>query len=149
MRLFRLPALAVWPAALAYGLSPYAVAYLGRLSGVLLPAIGLPWLLGLTISSIRVRSWRHPALFALVVATVGSVNLTALALAVVAGLRIQGAYGMPVLQLTENLRTVAERSSPDDVLRGLGNWFFYGGDKHQRQHHQHSAAQAIVFTQIA
>ena len=45
------------------------------------------------------------------------------------GVRLQGAYGLPVLQLTENLRTVAERSSPDDVLRGLGNWFFYGRDR--------------------
>jgi arabinofuranan 3-O-arabinosyltransferase len=46
-----------------------------------------------------------------------------------AGLRAQGAYGMPVLQLTENLRTTSEWSSPDDVLRGLGNWFFYGFDR--------------------
>jgi arabinofuranan 3-O-arabinosyltransferase len=44
----------------------------------------------------------------------------------VVGLRLQGVYGLPILQLTENLRTLAETSSPDDVLRGLGNWFFYG-----------------------
>jgi len=44
------------------------------------------------------------------------------------GLRLQGAHGLPVLQLTENLRTVAERSSPGDVLRGLGNWVFYARD---------------------
>ncbi|MCB0963269.1 MAG: DUF3367 domain-containing protein [Acidimicrobiales bacterium] len=46
-----------------------------------------------------------------------------------AGLRLQGAHGLPVLQLTEPLRTVADRSAPDDVLRGLGNWFFYGSDR--------------------
>lgn len=45
------------------------------------------------------------------------------------GIRIQGAYGLPVLQLTENVRTVAEASAPGDVLRGLGNWFFYGRDR--------------------
>ncbi len=45
------------------------------------------------------------------------------------GVRLQGAYGLPVLQLTENLHTVAEASSPGDVLRGLGNWFFYGRDR--------------------
>src|SRR5699024_9492001 len=28
----------------------------------------------------------------------------------------------------EDLRATSSRSSPDDVLRGLGNWFFYGGD---------------------
>ena len=38
-------------------------------------------------------------------------------------------YGLPVLQLTENVRTVAEASTPGDVLRGLGNWFFYGRDR--------------------
>ena len=45
------------------------------------------------------------------------------------GLRLQGRYGLPVLQLTENVRTVAEVSTPGDVLRGLGNWFFYGRDR--------------------
>jgi hypothetical protein len=44
----------------------------------------------------------------------------------IVGIRLQGVHGLPVLQLTENLRTLAESSSPDDVLRGLGNWFFYG-----------------------
>ena len=42
-------------------------------------------------------------------------------------LRLQASHGMPVLQLTENLETVAATSTPSDVLRGLGNWFFYGG----------------------
>ena len=45
------------------------------------------------------------------------------------GLRLQGAYGLPVLQFTENVRTVSLSSSPDDLLRGLGNWFFYGQDR--------------------
>jgi hypothetical protein len=44
------------------------------------------------------------------------------------GLRLQGSYGLPVLQLTENVRTVSESSSPADLLRGLGDWFFYGTD---------------------
>lgn len=86
LRRFEWPAVAVWPAALAYGLSPYAVAYLPRLSGVLLPAIGLPWLLAFTIQSLRTKGWRYPALFALVVTTVGSVNLTALVLVGIAPL---------------------------------------------------------------
>ncbi len=45
------------------------------------------------------------------------------------GLRLQGAYGLPVLQLTENVRTVSSASSPGDLLRGLGDWFFYGTDR--------------------
>lgn len=45
------------------------------------------------------------------------------------GVRVQARYGLPVLQLTENVRTVAEASTPGDVLRGIGNWFFYGRDR--------------------
>jgi arabinofuranan 3-O-arabinosyltransferase len=47
----------------------------------------------------------------------------------IVGLRMQGAYGLPVLQLTETLRTVATKSDPVDLLRGLGNWYFYGFDR--------------------
>ncbi len=47
----------------------------------------------------------------------------------IAGIWAQGAYGLPILQLTENVRTVASASSPGDILRGLGNWFFYGYDR--------------------
>lgn len=168
LRRFEMPAIAVWPAAVAYGLSPYAVAYLGRLSGVLLPAIGLPWLMALTVQSIRVRSWRHPALFALVVATVGSVNLTALALAGLApltwviyaaaageapirriagavarigvltmitsawwlaGLSVQATHGIDIVRYSETAEVVARTSTAFEVIRGLGYWFFYGGDK--------------------
>jgi arabinofuranan 3-O-arabinosyltransferase len=46
-----------------------------------------------------------------------------------AGLRLQAAHGLPVLQLTENVRTVAEFATPGDILRGIGNWFFYGRDR--------------------
>ena len=46
----------------------------------------------------------------------------------VVGLRTQGSYGLPVLQLTESLRTVAKAATPTDLLRGIGNWFFYGRD---------------------
>jgi arabinofuranan 3-O-arabinosyltransferase len=47
----------------------------------------------------------------------------------IAGLYLQGSRGLPILQLTENVRTVAGASSPGDILRGLGNWFFYGYDR--------------------
>jgi hypothetical protein len=46
----------------------------------------------------------------------------------VVGLRVQAAYGLPVLQLTETVRVVSSASTPLDLLRGLGNWFFYGTD---------------------
>ena len=47
----------------------------------------------------------------------------------IAGLVLQGAEGLPVLQFTETVRTVSSASSPGDILRGLGNWFFYGYDR--------------------
>ncbi len=45
-----------------------------------------------------------------------------------AGLVVQGRYGLPVLQLTENVDTVSAASRPDDVVRGLGNWIFVSTD---------------------
>src|SRR4029450_7551969 len=46
----------------------------------------------------------------------------------ISGLVLQGAYGINYLDVTETVRTVAQGASPTEVLRGLGNWFFYGGD---------------------
>lgn len=67
-------------AAFVYALSPFVVTLATRLSAILLPFVGLPWMLALTVRALRTRGWRHPALFAVVVATVGSVNATALLL---------------------------------------------------------------------
>lgn len=67
-------------AVLAYELSPYLLDYSARISAVLLPWAGLPWMIALTIRAARSQSWRHPAMFALVVLTVGSVNATSLLL---------------------------------------------------------------------
>ena len=67
-------------AMLAYQLSPYLLDYSARISVVLLPWAGLPWMIALTIKSVRSEGWRYPALFALTVVTVGSVNATSLVL---------------------------------------------------------------------
>ena len=84
----------------AYGLSPYLLDYSARISAVLLPWAGLPWMIGLTVLAVRPGGWRHPARFALVVLTVGSVNATSLLLVGLA----------PVLWLFHV--TVVERSVP-------------------------------------
>jgi arabinofuranan 3-O-arabinosyltransferase len=154
-------------AALVYMLTPYQLAYSGRISAILLPWAGLPWMVALTARAVRRGGWRDPARFALVVLIVGSTNATSLLLvglapalwlvfAVllgdadarqtvaagariaglvvltslwwIAGLVLQGGYGINYLDVSETVRTVAEGSSPTEVLRGLGNWFFYGGD---------------------
>ncbi|MEM9203014.1 MAG: alpha-(1-_3)-arabinofuranosyltransferase family protein [Actinomycetota bacterium] len=72
------PGLAV--AVFAYMLSPYLLDYSARISAVLLPWVGLPWMIGLTILAARRGGWRDPARFALVTVTVGSVNATSLLL---------------------------------------------------------------------
>ncbi|HEY8216834.1 MAG TPA: alpha-(1-_3)-arabinofuranosyltransferase family protein [Acidimicrobiia bacterium] len=157
----------VLAAALVYMLTPYQLAYTGRISAILLPWAGLPWMLALTVRAVRRGGWYDPALFALVVLTVGGTNATSLLLVGLApglwliyvlvageasgravvgavarigvlvvvtslwwisGLVLQGRYGINYLDTTETVRTVTEGSSPVEVLRGLGNWFFYGGD---------------------
>lgn len=153
-------------AALVYAMTPYQLAFTARTSVLLLPWVGLPYLVELTRRAVARGGWRHPAAFALVTFTAAGVNaatllllgtaplLVLLATAIrgrprpalgaalrigaltvpacawwMAGLRVQAGYGIDVLALTESLETVSSRSSPDDVLRGLGNWFFYGGDR--------------------
>ena len=67
-------------AGLVYQLSPYLVPYVSRTSSMLLPWAGLGWVLGLTIGAATRTRWRDAALCALVIATTGSVNATALAM---------------------------------------------------------------------
>ncbi len=155
--------------ALAFMLSPYSLDYAARISVLLLPWAGLPWLLGLLIRGLRHGGWRHAAWFALSVQIIGGVNATALvfigiapmlwllhsvfvarevklrraistgvrfgvltvtaSLWWIAGLWAQGSYGINILKYTETLRAVSRTSLPNEVLRGLGYWFFYGKDK--------------------
>jgi arabinofuranan 3-O-arabinosyltransferase len=65
-------------AALAYMLSPYFLQYSGRISVILLPWAGLPFMLGLTIVAVRRGGWREPALFAVVVALVSGINASSI-----------------------------------------------------------------------
>ncbi|MGI8754359.1 MAG: alpha-(1-_3)-arabinofuranosyltransferase domain-containing protein [Acidimicrobiales bacterium] len=74
----------VTAATFCYALTPYVLTLASRLSVILLPYAGLPWMLGLTVLAVSRGGWRYPALFALVVATVGSINATALLLVGVA-----------------------------------------------------------------
>ncbi len=67
-------------AAALYGLSPYLLDYVNRTSILLAPWAALGWMTALAILAARRGGWRWPALFALVVATVGGVNATALVL---------------------------------------------------------------------
>ena len=71
-------------AALAYTFTPYVLDYLDRTSAIIMPWAALGWLIGLTAVAARTGRWRHPALFALVVALVGGVNATSIILVLAA-----------------------------------------------------------------
>jgi hypothetical protein len=44
------------------------------------------------------------------------------------GLFVEGSFGMGILRFTESIETVSATSTASEILRGLGYWFFYGGD---------------------
>src|SRR6478752_6596621 len=72
-------------AAVLFMLSPYTLDFAARISVILMPWAGLPWMLALTIRALRARDsrsmWKYAAIFALVVQVVGGVNATALVFA--------------------------------------------------------------------
>jgi arabinofuranan 3-O-arabinosyltransferase len=47
----------------------------------------------------------------------------------IVALRTQGTYGIPILRYTETYESVASSSTPAEIMRGLGYWFLYGGDR--------------------
>jgi len=75
-------------AAVLFMLTPYTLDFAARISVILLPWAGLPWMLALTIRALRSPdrrgAWRYAALFAIVVQVVGGVNATALIFAGIA-----------------------------------------------------------------
>src|SRR5579872_4937079 len=64
--------------ALAFMLSPYFLQYSGRISVILLPWAGLPFMVAFCAKAVRQGGWRYPALFALVVALTSGINATAI-----------------------------------------------------------------------
>jgi len=79
-RLLGLSPQAALVAAVMYQLSPYLLPYVSRTSVMLLPWAGLGWIVGLTALAATASRWRHAAILALVVLSVGAVNATALAM---------------------------------------------------------------------
>jgi arabinofuranan 3-O-arabinosyltransferase len=69
---------AAFAAACVYQFAPYLLPYVSRTSAMLLPWAGLGWIVGLTALAATRSKWRHAALCALAVASVGAVNATAL-----------------------------------------------------------------------
>jgi hypothetical protein len=64
--------------ALGFMYTPYVLQYAGRISVILLPWAGLPWMVAFVILALRRGGWRYPALFALVVALVSGINASSI-----------------------------------------------------------------------
>jgi hypothetical protein len=58
--------------------TPYVLQYAGRISVILMPWAGLPWMVAFVILALRKGGWRYPALFALVVALVSGINASSI-----------------------------------------------------------------------
>jgi arabinofuranan 3-O-arabinosyltransferase len=67
-------------AAVVYQLSPYILPYVSRTSLMLLPWAALGWIVALTARAATRSRWRDAAILALIIATAGSPNATALAM---------------------------------------------------------------------
>jgi len=64
--------------AIAFMFTPYVLQYSGRISVILMPWAGLPWMLAFVVLALRKGGWRYPALFALVVALVSGINASSI-----------------------------------------------------------------------
>ena len=110
-----------WPARFAL-----VVALIGSVNATSLVLVGigpLVWLAHALVS--RQVAARRTA------AAVGRIGVLSVAVSLwwIVALRVQGAYGIPILRYTETYEAVARASTAPEVLRGLGYWFFYGQDK--------------------
>jgi hypothetical protein len=64
--------------AIGFMFTPYVLQYAGRISVILMPWAGLPWMVAFVILALRRGGWRYPALFALVVALVSGINASSI-----------------------------------------------------------------------
>jgi arabinofuranan 3-O-arabinosyltransferase len=65
-------------AAVGFMFTPYVLQYAGRISAILMPWAGLPWMVAFVILALRRGGWKYPALFALVVALVSGINASSI-----------------------------------------------------------------------
>ena len=65
-------------ASIGFMFTPYVLQYAGRISAILMPWAGLPWMVAFVILALRRGGWRYPALFALVVALVSGINASSI-----------------------------------------------------------------------
>ncbi|MFI5041151.1 MAG: alpha-(1-_3)-arabinofuranosyltransferase family protein, partial [Acidimicrobiales bacterium] len=112
---WRYPALFALVVALCGGVNATSLIYAG-----IAPVLWIPY----AVWVIREVPWRRA------VTTVAQVGVLTVAGSLwwMSGLWAQANYGLDVLRYTETVQVVAQTGTPIEVLRGLGNWYFYGRD---------------------
>ncbi|MEX0665436.1 MAG: alpha-(1-_3)-arabinofuranosyltransferase family protein [Acidimicrobiia bacterium] len=98
----------------------------GSTSAPSLMLVGIAPVLWLVFAVLDARTTPRVAL-----AAAGRIGVLTMGVSVwwATGLVTQSRYGIPILDVTENLEMVASASNPADLLRGLGNWFLSGSDR--------------------
>jgi len=112
---WRDPALFALVATLVGGVNASSLILVG-----LAPVLWIPF----AVLGLREASWRPAITAALRIALLTAVT----ALWWIAGLSLESGYGLDVLRYTETVQTVATSGTAIELLRGLGNWYFYGLD---------------------
>lgn len=113
---WKYPALFAITVQLVGGVNATALLYAG-----IGPALWIPY----SVLILRDSTWRRAWT---VVWRTGALTLLT-SLWWISGLWAQGKYGLDILRFTESIQTVSFTSFTNEVLRGLGYWFFYGRDK--------------------
>jgi len=112
-----------WPRAAAFA---GVIALIGSVNATSLVLAGL----GPAVWLVADAATRRASLRSVIDAT-ARIGLLSLGVSAwwIAGLSVQGSFGLPILRFTETYRAISGASTPAEVVRGLGYWFFYGGDR--------------------
>jgi arabinofuranan 3-O-arabinosyltransferase len=113
---WRYAALFALVVALSSGINASSVLYV-----VVGPLLWLAW----AVAAERDASWRDAGV---VLAQLGVLSALVSAWWIV-GLMVEAGFGVDILRYTESVRATSSTSTPLEVLRGLGYWYFYGGGK--------------------
>ncbi len=110
---WKYPALFALVVALVSGINASSILYVG-----IGPALWLPFSVLVLREATAKMAWR-------VVWRIGLLTVF-VSLWWAVGLQVEAAYGVNILKYTETLPSTSSSSSPFEILRGLGYWFFYG-----------------------
>ena len=110
---WRFPALFALVIALSSGINASSVLYI-----VIGPVLWLVW----AVAVEKEATWRDAGV---VLVKMGALSVLVSAWWIV-GLMIEAGFGVDILRYTESVRATSSTSTPLEVLRGLGYWYFYG-----------------------